>query len=84
MVTKTYLPSNQCDSSDSSDSIRCDSSESSDRSGSSYQKNCVIKKILSKKKILLKKNQFLFYKKNKIVIKLKNSKSDETQKLELW
>ena len=32
MVTKTYLPSNLCDGSDSSDT--CDSSDSSDSSGS--------------------------------------------------
>ena len=48
MVTKTYLPSNVCDTSDSSDSIEsCDSSDSSDSNeswDSSDQKNCVINK----------------------------------------
>ena len=52
MVTKTCLPSNLCDNSDSSDSIEsCDSSDSSDSSDScdsSDQTNCVIKKFFTK------------------------------------
>ena len=61
MVTKTYLPSNLCDSSDNSDSSdSCDSSDSSDSIDSSDQKNF----FFSQKKTYQKKNSkktfFLF------------------------
>ena len=52
IVTKTYLPSNLCDSSDGSDSSNssdsCDSSDSSDISDSSDSSDQ--KKICTKKK----------------------------------
>ena len=58
MVTKTYLPSSLCDSSDISDSSEsCDSSDRSDSSDSSDQKMCVIKKHSLPK-------TFFFFKKN--------------------
>ena len=79
MLTKSYLPSNLCHSSDSSDSIEiCDSSDSSD---SSEQKNGVLKKnSLSKTFFPLKKNSNFSFDLQKV----KNSKCDETQNLKLW
>ena len=80
MVTKTYLPSNLCDTSDSSDSIEsCDSSDSSDSSyscDSSDQKKCVINKFFTKKGF------FLLKKSRKLILKKLNC--DETQKLKVW
>ena len=72
MVTKTYLPSNLCDSSDSSVSNEsCDSSDSSDQ------------KIVSSKKLFTK--NFFFSKKNpqKNFFTKKNLNYDETQKLKV-
>ena len=85
MVTKTYQPSNQCDSSDGSDSSNSwDSSDNSDSSDSSESSD---KKKFIKKKIITKKNHketflpitFFLHKKKvspknstQIVIKCKN------------
>ena len=53
MVTKTYLPSNLCDSSEGSDSSEsCDSSDSSDSSDSG---DSCDQKIVSSKKNLYQK-----------------------------
>ena len=78
MVTKTYLPSNLCDSSDSSDS-----------SNSNNQKK-ISEKLFSPKYFFSSKIIFFFTektcfckKKSQILIKLKYSNCDETQKLKL-
>ena len=94
MVTKTYLPSNLGDSSDSSDS-----SDSRDSSDSSKQKSLKKKLFSPKKLPFSQKKIFCFtykniklfsqkkispkYLKTQIVMKLKNSNCDETQKLKL-
>ena len=79
--TKIYLPLNLCDSSDISDSNdssdSCDSSDRSDSSNSSDQKwHFFYKLFFQKKSVKISKNQ--------IVMKLKNSNCDETQKQKLW
>ena len=83
MVTKTYRPYNLCDSSDSNDS--CDSIDNV---------TVVTKKNFTQKKLYFQKNflTFLICKKNispknskaQIVMKLKNSNCDETQRLKLY
>ena len=67
MVTKTYLPSNLCDSSDGSDSSdssdSCDSSYSSDSSDSSDRSE-TNKPFSPKNLFITKKNvQFFFHQK---------------------
>ena len=80
-VTKTYLPSNLCDSSDGSDSSdrrdRSNISDSSDRRDSSDSRD--------RNDISDKKDFFKFYSNSKspIVMKLKNSNYDEAQKLKV-
>ena len=87
MVTKTYLPSNLCDSSESSDGS--DSSDSSDNSDSSDLKLFSLENFFSPKNyFLLQKNhtkKTLFWStiKPQIVMKLKNSKGHDTQELKL-
>ena len=90
MVTKTYLPSNLCDSSDSGDnSDSCDSSDSNDSIDSSDQKTffppCLFFKILFFTFFFVYfffiKKYITNYLKTQIVMKLKNSNCDETQKL---
>ena len=104
METKTYLPSNLCNSSDGSDSSdssdgsdSCDSSDSSDSSDGSDQKTFFNNKpFFSHKKklffsyifflikvILFTKKCFL-NSKAQIVLQLKKSNCDDTQKLKLW
>ena len=90
MVTKTYLPSNLYDNSDNRDSSdsfdSSDSSESGDSSDSSDPKKWPTNFFHRKKKLLFfyKKKCSLKNSKTQIVIKLKNSNCDKTQKLELW
>ena len=76
MLTKTYLPSNLCDSNDSSDTS--DSSDSSYRSDSSngsdqlfFTKNFITKMTFVHKKKSQKKN--IWNSKTQIVMKLKKS-----------
>ena len=80
MVTKTCLPSNLCDNSDSSDSIEsCDSSDSSDSSDScdsSDQTNFVRKKFFTK-------NFFFLQKKIPENLFKKKLNCDETQKFKV-
>ena len=96
MVTKTYLPSFICDSSDGSDSSdSSDSSDNSDISDSSDQKTFTTKNFFHIKTIF---SQFFFlhlktffHKKKsncdetqtQILMKLKNSNWDESQELKL-
>ena len=65
MVTKSYLPTYLCDSSDGSDSRessdRSDSSDSSDSCDRSDQKTLVTKTIVHKKNVFFVKNNFFFY-----------------------
>ena len=68
MVTKTFLPSKLCDSSDSSDS--CDSSDSSDSSNSSDSSD---QKKLFHKQISANNST------TDNMMKLKNSNCDENQ-----
>ena len=98
IVTKTYLPTYLCNSSDSCDicgsSDSNDSSDSIDSSGSSYQytfffhqKTYFPKKFLFHKKKFQQKNST---KKTQKVTKLKNSKCEKTYKtlnvtkLKMW
>ena len=89
MLTKTYLRSNLCESSDSCDS--CYSSEGSDSSDSgdkSDQTTFFIKKLFAPKENYdERKTQLCWYSKTQIVMKLKNSNCDKTEivtKLKLW
>ena len=72
IVTKTYLPSNLCDSSDSSDT--CNSSDSSYRKKNFNNKTFFLQFFLKQQNLT----------KNQIVMKLKNSNCDKTLKLQLW
>ena len=97
MVTKTYLPCNLCNSSDISDSSdnsdscdrsdisdSSDSSESIDSSDSSNSSDRSDKKKLTSSFLhLFKKKRKKYQKKTQIVMKLKNSNCDKTQKLKL-
>ena len=88
MVTKTYLPSNLWDRSDSSDSNdsndssdSCDSSDKSDSRDSSESSDSSDQK--RKKTIFPPQKKSLKNSKTEIVMKLKNSNCDENQKLKL-
>ena len=99
MVTKTYLPSNICDSSDSNDTCNssdcsdssdsCDSSDSSVSSDSSDSSDGSDSSERSYQKKNHKKTFFYDKKisqknsKTKTVLKLKNSNCHKTQKLKL-
>ena len=92
MVTKTYLPCNLCDSSDNSDSSDIseisDSSDSSDISDSSdssdLSDSCDSSDSSDQKKKTFSLHKKIYQKsKTQIVMKLKNSNCDETQKLKL-
>ena len=92
MVTKTYLPSNLCDSSDIIDIS--DSSDTSDSSDSTYQKTFSYQLSFShtKKNFLFHNFFFTFFfikkilsnkSETKIMMKLKTSNCDGTQTLKL-
>ena len=95
MVTKTYLPFNLCDSSESSDTY--DSSDSSDSGDSSDKKKLfkliffLQKTLFSQQNFVLEKNffftiffyNFLFTTTKKFTKKIKNSNCDKTQKFKL-
>ena len=85
MVTKTFLHSNICESSGSSDS--CDSSDSSERSDSSDSSES---SDISEQKLFAQKNYFFFNQKLKRFKKTEwwqNSSCDKTQivtKVKCW